>query len=292
VYEDIILNSFNLGMQGYGVTAPYVGGDIQGSVFANSGSPLGKFGDVNRRNLNLIVGPDSQVSPTGILRDSFTFHPTTSNGYSVIFGYGAGITTGTVAGNTFVGGNTLLVVGNIAAAAVTGNKFYAPQAGAQYTVTNRGMSYSWNNNTYYGSSGRDTFGISGVGIMKLAPWQTATGFDANSAETAGAMPDIAQVRPNAYQPGRANVIIYSFSGATSVTVNLSTAGLVNGQSYTIRNAQNYFGSPVVTGTYNSSQPTISVPLTGAAQTVATPNGLGFTPASTCPQFCPMVVVPN
>lgn len=292
VYEDIVLNNFNLGMQGYGMTAPYVGGDILGSIFANSGSPLGKFGDLNRRNRNLIVGPESVVSPTALLRDSFTFHPVTSNGYSVDFGYGAGVSTGTITGNTFVGGNTLLIVSNTSAATVTGNKFYAPQTGALYTISRSGMTYTWNNNTYYGSSGRDTFGISGVGRMKLPSWQSTTGFDSSSTETTGAMPDTVQVRPNTYQPGRANVIIFSFSGATSVTVNLSSTGLVNGQTYTIRNAQNYFGSPVVSGTYNSSQPTISVPLTGAAQTVATPGGYSFTPASTCPQFCPMVVVPN
>jgi hypothetical protein len=87
-------------------------------------------------------------------------------------------------------------------------------------------------------------------------------------------------------------MIYSFSGATNISINLSSVGLVNGQQFTIRNAQNYYGTPVFTGTYNSSQPTVTVPLTGAALLVATPNGYSFTPATTCPQFCPMVVVPN
>jgi len=106
------------------------------------------------------------------------------------------------------------------------------------------------------------------------------------------MPNTVVVRPNAYQPGRANVMIYSFSGATTATINLASTGLVNGQSFVIRNAQNYFGTPVLTGTYNSSNPTVTVSLTGAAQTVAEPIGHGYTPPTTCPQFCPMIVVPN
>jgi len=240
----------------------------------------------------LILGPDSQRSPTAIIRNSYFYHPASSNGYLISFGYGAGVTTGTITDNYFVGGGTLFTIGNTANAMITGNKFYSSRTGAQYTVIPAGQPYNWNQNTYFGAATRNVFGISGSSLMQFPNWKTATGYDASSTATPAAMPDTVIVRPNSYQPGRANVIVYSFSGAATATVDLSSTGFVNGQSFTIRNAQNYYGLAVATGTFNASNPTISVPLSGAAATVATPAGYSYTPATTCPQFCPMIVVPN
>lgn len=292
IYEDIVLNSFNLGAQGYGVTAPYVGGDIVGSAFSNSGSPMGKFGDVSRRNYNLILGPDLQRSPTSSLRDSFFYHPASTIGYLLKFGYGAGVNAGTITGNYFVGGGTLFEIANTTSATITGNLFYSSRTGAQYTIVPPGQSYAWNQNSYYGAVSRNVFGISGSGLLQFPNWRSATGYDAASAATSAAMPDTILVRPSTYQPGRANVMVYSFSGSSTATIDLSSAGLANGQSFTIRNAQNYYGPSVATGTFNSASPTITISLTGAALGVATPIGYSFTPATTCPQFCPMIVVPN
>lgn len=292
IYEDIVLNSFNLGAQGYGVTGPYYGGDLVGSVFANSGSPLGKFGDVNRRNYNLIIGPDSQQSPTAILRSSHLYHPASTIGYLVKFGYGAGIGVGTITDNYFVGGGTLFEIANTTSATITGNQFYSSRSGAQYTIVPAGQSYQWNNNNYYAAAARNVFGISGSGLLQFPNWRSATGFDGNSNATSTVLPDTVIVRPNTYQPGRANVLIYSFSGATTASINLALSGLVNGQGYTIRNAQNYYGPAVASGTFSSGNPNVVVPITGVAAGVATPLGYSFTPAGTCPQFCPMIVVPN
>lgn len=292
IYEDIVLNSFKLGAQGYGVTGPYVGGDFFGLVVANSGSPLGKFGDVNLRNYNLLVGPDSQRSPTAAVRSSFFYHPASTNGYMLGFGYGAGVDAGTITDNYFVGGGTLLAISNTTSATITGNKFYSPRTGAQYTLVSPGQSYAWDQNSYFGATARNVFGVSGSALYQFTGWRNATGYDAASSTTSSAIPDTVIVRPNSYQPGRANVIIYSFSGSGSATIDLSSTGLTNGQRYTIRNAQNYTGPAVATGTFSAASPTITVSLGGVAATVATPIGYSYTPATTCPQFCPMIVVPN
>ena len=102
------------------------------------------------------------------------------------------------------------------------------------------------------------------------------------------------VRPNAYQTGRANVIVYNWSLASSVSVNLSTSGLVNGQNYEIRNAQNYFGTPVLAGTYNPASPTVSISMTSAASVaIAQPFGSDLAlRTTTLPEFGVFVVVPN
>ncbi|OHA40565.1 MAG: hypothetical protein A3G59_00690 [Candidatus Taylorbacteria bacterium RIFCSPLOWO2_12_FULL_47_20] len=62
--------------------------------------------------------------------------------------------------------------------------------------------------------------------------------------------------PNEYEPGRANIIVYNASGAATVDVNLSGSGLSSGDAYEIRDAQNYYGGPVVSGIYSGSPVTL------------------------------------
>ncbi|MDX6711020.1 MAG: hypothetical protein QOH96_2036, partial [Blastocatellia bacterium] len=74
---------------------------------------------------------------------------------------------------------------------------------------------------------------------------------------------------------------------------LSTAGLTNGQAFEIRNAQNYFGTTLYSGTYNSSSPTVSLSMTSAsATTVEQPIGYNLGRPTTLPTFGALVVVPR
>ena len=91
------------------------------------------------------------------------------------------------------------------------------------------------------------------------------------------------VRPDKYQGGRANVTVFNWAKNAAVSVDLSSV-LSVGDSYEVRNAQNYFGSPVKTGVYGGG--TVSLPMTGLAP--AAPVGWP-TPASTGPEFNVFVV---
>ena len=95
------------------------------------------------------------------------------------------------------------------------------------------------------------------------------------------------VRPNQYEPGRANITIYNWDHKSTVTVSAgSLNGVLNkGDRYQLHNVQDYFGD-VITGTYNGSS--ISVPMTG--RKVAQPVGLSFKPASTFPEFGAFVLI--
>ena len=97
------------------------------------------------------------------------------------------------------------------------------------------------------------------------------------------------VRPNKYEQGRANVTIYNWDGANTINVNLSTTGLLSGQNYEIRDAQNYFGAPVAQGTYNPTSPTVALPMAGL--TAATPIGMAAQ-AHTSSEFGAFVVLPR
>jgi len=219
-----------------------------------------------------------------------------------------GLTTVT---NNYLGGygsGALLSLPNWSTVTVTGNTFALRLSGNAVEVITSPGNYTFNSNRYYdttslrnciGGSAPSIFayntteGVCG-GNLKFAEWQAASGFDAGSFYSQSAAPNSVSVRPNAYQTGRANVIVYNWSLASAVSVNLSNSGLVNGQNYEIRNAQNYFGTPVLAGTYNSASPTVSIPMTSAASVaIAQPFGSDLAArTTTLPEFGVFVIVPN
>ena len=66
------------------------------------------------------------------------------------------------------------------------------------------------------------------------------------------------VQPNLYEAGRANVIVYNWGHQGAVSVDLSKV-LHTGDEYEVRNAQDFYGSPVSSGTYSGGS--VSVPIT-------------------------------
>ena len=64
------------------------------------------------------------------------------------------------------------------------------------------------------------------------------------------------IRANAYEAGRANITIYNWGLATSVDVDL-TGILAVGTAYEIRNAEDFFGAALLTGTYAGGSVTVS-----------------------------------
>ncbi len=92
------------------------------------------------------------------------------------------------------------------------------------------------------------------------------------------------IRPNAYEPGRAHITVYNWNLEGSVDVDLS-AVLGNGDRYEVRNAQDFFGSPVLSGTYAGGP--LTLPLTGLS--VGSPVGRPA-PLASGPEFNVFVVV--
>lgn len=74
------------------------------------------------------------------------------------------------------------------------------------------------------------------------------------------------LRPNRYEPGRGNVTVYNWDNLSSVNVSLASI-LPVGTAYEIRDAQNFYGPPVVTGVYQGG--TVTIPMTGTAVTPLT-----------------------
>lgn len=91
------------------------------------------------------------------------------------------------------------------------------------------------------------------------------------------------VRANRYELGRANIVIFNWSHAGSVTVDLSRSGLQPGDRYELHSAQDYFGD-VSTGGYDGKPITISM----MNRSVASPAGVD-PPPSTFPEFGAFVI---
>jgi hypothetical protein len=137
----------------------------------------------------------------------------------------------------------------------------------------------WDDNTYLRLPTGQDFLINS-NSYDFSGWQSATGYDQNSTYTAGDLSGTKIfVRPNRYEPGRANIIVYNWDNRETVTVDVSSL-LAPGATYEVRNAQDFFAAPVLSGVFDG-QP-LELPMTGL--TVAAPNGPLLTPPPTGPTF--------
>jgi hypothetical protein len=183
-----------------------------------------------------------------------------------------------------------VVFNNWSSATVSGN-LIAPQnsdpaVDLQQNLTK--LTAQWNNNYYYsGSSGRQTFRV-GSTCCNFADWKKNTGCDASSSCTPGRLKGTKVfVRPNRYEPGRANIVVYNWDNLSKVAVDVRSE-LDAGAAYEVRNAEDFFAPPVLSGIFDG-QP-LDLPMTGL--TVAKPMAPFRTPAPTGPIFNVFVLLPK
>jgi hypothetical protein len=93
------------------------------------------------------------------------------------------------------------------------------------------------------------------------------------------------LRPNTYEPGRGNIVIYNWDKLDSVPVDLSQMGWKPGEKYLLHNVQNYYDE-TIQGVYKG-QP-IQVPMTGWSTAIPTGWDRPFKPV-TFPEFGVFVI---
>jgi hypothetical protein len=198
---------------------------------------------------------------------------------------------GAVNGAVVVTNNYLpvgMVLNNWQSATVR-NNLIAPQNGDYIISLKKDLASpvgAWDYNTYERPTTGNIFAINSQG-KDFSLWKSGTGFDAHSSSAASALTGTrVLIRPNQYENGRAHIVVYNWDKLSTVPADLSSV-LSVGTPYEIRNAQNYFGAPVLTGTYGGQL--VQLPMTGLS--VAKPNAGWATPPATGPQFNVFVVVP-
>lgn len=296
ITDNIFFDSWGYGMQHYGGGGAYVENyTIDGNIMANAGS---LYSTTNKHDNLLIGGAQATYKENIVVTNNMSYHtPSTNDGYSRIGlnwddgGGGGDNPSGdvTLTDNYWIGGEYGLWMWFWDSVTFLRNTLYtdaSPQISNTVTavqLANNVPSYTWDNNTYYGD---DRFIQNGTTYQDLAAWRSATGFDTNSTHTEGRPTGVwTVVTDNDYEANRGHVTVYNWDGNATVAVDLSSI-VANGVDYEIRDAQNYFGTPVVTGTYNGG--TVNIPMTGLTKETNTGSGV-LTPAHTAPEFGVFIV---
>jgi hypothetical protein len=183
-----------------------------------------------------------------------------------------------------------LWMNNWTAATVASNLFVAPGTNWMVNLDQTQVSlpdFLWDRNSYARSATGKDFLHSAI-EYDFSGWQSATGYDQNSSYMVGNLSGTKVfVRPNRYEAGRANIVVYNWDNLNSVSVDVSSV-LAPGAAYEVRNAQDFFAPPLLSGVFDG-QP-LELPM--RELTVAVPNGPLLTPPPTGPTFNVFILLPR
>lgn len=304
IRDVISFNNFATGMKVFGESGWAVGVDFDGIISFNNGSV--RQSDQGKET-NLYVGTGSQPGDLISISNSYLYHSVGTRGENLHVGYVSPNKRVRITGNYVAGGSMALDITNWEQAVVTGNTFYVPSLGgwsAQALVSVKTTVpsvplYEWNANTYhdgavpFNNGIRYTFGFNGAknqlggGILSYGEWQKASGFDSASRyDTAAPRETVVFLRPNTHQPGRAHIVVFNWGKHAAVEVDLSQV-LKIGDTYSIRDAQNYYGPAAGGGVYDGQPVVIGMNQQSA---VAPIGNVPTQPAHTAPVFGAFVVV--
>ena len=285
IADNIIFSQFGLGIQAYGSSSAYVQGyEMQGNIVFNNGSI--SDGATYVDNIMIAIGiPMERIR----VEDNCTYHPPDSNkGYSRLgWSFSQAVNKDVVVRkNMWIGGISAIEMWNWNNITFTDNTTYSEKSLNAILSMADGQdskTYTWDNNTYYGSG---TFRL-GESNQGFGPWKSLTGLDANSRFVSGRPSGLWRVvRPNKYEPGRAYIAIYNWDRKDTVDVDAG-AILKYGDRYEVRDAQNFFGTPVAAGVYEGAS--IVIPMTGL-KPAAPVGSVPAAPVHTAPEFGAFVLL--
>jgi hypothetical protein len=246
--DNIVFNNSGIGIHAFPHTtdSSLLNVSVVGNILFNNGL----LGGDSSANPDILVGGEA-VAISPVINSNATYKAAPGNLWNNRFGFSSGCTNPTMTNNYFVG--TTAWTNCTSSLILTGNTFY-------------GRTYSL-----------PTYGAPATAL-------NVTAFPNNTFTTTRPTGTRVFVRPNQYEAGRANIAVYNWDRKSSVDVDLGDV-LASGNVYEVRNAQDYFGTAVVTGVYDGSL--IHIPLSGL--TVGSPVGL-LAPLPTGLEFNAFVVV--
>lgn len=273
VHDNVVFNNEAFGLHIYSAPADgrLSGFDIEGNVLFGNGSISTP---VNRNNEILIGGTPAASSI--VVRDNYTYRGAASGFSPYKVAAEIGYIDGSKANadvvlrhNYFVGG---FYINRWSSATVGGNVVY--DYGGPLVLTDSSVSgQTWSGNQFYGNSALWNWQHAPNKPADFATWRAQTGLAGPGRyEASGAPPNLVIVRPNHYEAGRANIIVYNWAQLATVGVDLSPV-LNLGDRYVVQNVQDFYGTPVASGVYQGG----SLALPMAAVTPPAPVGRAFTP---------------
>jgi hypothetical protein len=253
--DNVIFNQFGFGIHGYAESGTLLKNIVlDGNVVFDNGTPS-DYSD----NANLQLGGTVVADNDSVTNNLLYFAPARPGDWNARIGYVSTANgTALVRGNYVVGGTETLDVGYWSSLTVQANTLVGPNLVVVQHDANTPTTQLWSGNTHYRNPSASAWQFNGN--KTFSAWESATGAaDVDSATLPGAAAVF--VRPNRYEAGRANIVVYNWSSQSAVAVDVS-AVLSSGDRYEVRNVQNIFGAPVVSGTYGGG--TISIPMSGVS----------------------------
>lgn len=251
IRDNVVFQQFNDGIRIYGSEESFLTGfDVEGNTSFDNG-----LLSQTRFATDVFIGGATPMARIKV-SNNYTFR---SDGLGTArFGYEkAIINDDLMLTNNYFVGQTFL--DNWKTATVEGNTFTGAQNLLEIRVPEGKTvrDYKWDGNAYYPDQRRralnSTMPIvaiendSGRGFT-FDDWTKTTGRDGGGRSATAPSGMQVFVRPNQYEKGRAHVIVYNWSRATSVAVDLSDV-LDKGDRYEIRSIYDLRGAPAVSGVF-------------------------------------------
>lgn len=261
ILDCMFFNNLGYGVHCYGEKPALTNYLFEGVVAFGNGLPEGNKKAVN----NFLIGGYGNTDNI-VVRDCYTYFPTEGQmKRGTDFGY-EGKNNGklTVERSAFIGGDSALWLRKWREITFRDNAVYSPNNVSMYMYTNPDVDYSksqFEKNCYYSTNGT-AISLNGNG-QHPAGWREKTGWDKNSEFLIGPPKELwVKVRPNKYEPERANLVIYNWPHTKTVAIDLGKEwNLKAGDKYAVLDPENFWGEPVAQGTYEGHA--VEVPVTGA-----------------------------
>jgi len=267
--DNIVFDNWAFGLHCFAKVGPYLQNiALEGNVAFNDyvwGVPS---------DADIFVGGHFPAS--GIVIDqNYTYRTNDADTKAADIGYNLVVNHDIVlTNNYFVGGWSHL--GAWERATVSGNTLFNFADGGMVWNMGTLSGQTWNGNTFFGDSTHLAWRYDSSTVTTFDGWRTLTGF-AYPGTYAGSAPTGVKivVRPNRYEPGRANIIVYNWAQQSTVDVDVS--GILDvGDRYVVKNVQDFYGTPVAGGFYTGRP--VQLPMVG----VTPPIPLGTTTAQPPP----------
>jgi hypothetical protein len=249
--DNVMFNQFCYGIHAYGSSKAFINGfKVEGNASFNNGAAR----SADSRAPNILVGggsPSERIEVVG----NFTYS-TGLGGTSLQLGYGAKNKDAVVRDNYFAGSTSIRLWEKLV---IEHNTFIAP--------------------------GKPVAVEPSAGDLAAA----------NTVMAARPTGVRVFVRPNEYEPGRANIIVYNWDRRDTVEVDLTAsrdrkvAGIPKpGAKFRVVSAQDFFGPPVLEGTFDGKPLRIPMKDYRAPPPVGRPDCV---PPATGPEFNVFVLLP-
>ncbi|HVH66968.1 MAG TPA: right-handed parallel beta-helix repeat-containing protein [Gemmatimonadales bacterium] len=267
--DNIVFDNWAFGIHCFAKVGPYLQNiAIEGNVAFND-YVWGVSSDAD-----MFVGGHFPAS--GIVIDqNYTYRSNDANTKAADVGYNLVVNHDVVlTNNYFVGGWAR--IGSWATALVTGNTlFNFAHSGLLWNLGDV-SGQTWSGNTFFGDSTALAWRHDTSATIAFAGWRALTGL-VDPGTYGGTAPSGIKivVRPNRYEPGRANIIVYNWAQQSAVSVDVS--GILDmGDRYVVQNVQDFYGPPAASGTYTGKP--LELPMLG----VTAPTPLGVVTAQAAP----------